>query len=144
MKNEKILIMKQKKMWMLPAIGKSNVKPSDRNKSEIENRCQPLIECFKQQYIKKNPDKQFNYLIDVFIKWRGNYLHFCGKYKSEQQGMIKREFEESFVRLEYVGIDNFNFSYFRHTGKWFPVANNLILNDCLELMESNPNFHPID
>ena len=130
-------------MWVLCPVRKSKVKPSNRNRSEIENRCQRLIEYFKQQYVKKIPDKQFNYLTDVFIKWRGDYLYFCEKYKSEQPGMIETEFEESFVRLKYVGIDNFNFSYFRHTEKWFPVANNLTLNDCLEMIESNPNFHPI-
>ena len=130
-------------MWVLSPVEKSKVKPSNRKKSEIETRCQPLIEYFKQQYVKKIPDKQFNYLTDVFIKWHGDYLYFCEKYKSEHPGMIEREFEESFVRLKYVGIDNFNFSYFRHTEKWFPVANNLTLNDCLEMIESNPNFHPI-
>ena len=31
--------------------------------------------------------------------------------------MIEQEFEESFVRLEYLEGDSFNFSYFRHTGK---------------------------
>ena len=135
--------MKRKKMWLLSPAGKSKVKPFDLNKPAIENRCQPLIEHFKQQYVKKNPDKKYNYLTDVYTKWRGNYLYFCEKYKSEQAGMIEHEFEESFVRLEYVGIDNFNFSYFRHTGRWFPVASNLTLNDCLEMIESNPNFHPI-
>jgi hypothetical protein len=112
-------------------------------KIEIEKRCQPLIEQFKQQYIKKNPDKRYNYLTDVYAKWRGNFLLFCQKFKTENPGMIKPEFEESFVRLEYVESDNFNFSYFRYTGKWFSVANNLSLNDCLEMIEDNPNFHPI-
>jgi len=135
--------MKSKKRWVLAPCRNPKPKLSNLKKAEIEKRCQPLVEKFKQQYVKENPDKRYNYLTDVFSKWRGNYLYFCQKFKSEHPNMIKPEFEENFVRLEYLGSDNFNLSYFRHTGAWFPVANNLTLNDCLEMIESNPNFHPI-
>jgi len=117
LKNETILKMKRKKMWVFSPAGKSRVKISGREKTEIENRCKPLLERFKQQFIKKNPDKKYNYLTDIYTKWRANYLYFCEKFKSEQAGMIEQEFEESFVRLEYLEGDSFNFSYFRHTGK---------------------------
>lgn len=135
--------MKPKKRWVVIPAKKPIVKLSDLKKSEIEKRCQPLVEQFKQQYIKENPDKRYNYLTDVYTKWRGNYLYFCQKFKSENPEMILPEFEENFVRLEYVEHDNFNFSYFRHTGQWSPVAYNLSLNDCFEMIEDNPNFHPI-
>jgi len=135
--------MKQKKRWVLSPGKKPKTKLSDLKKAEIEKRCQPLVEQFKQQYVKENPDKRYNYLTDVYSKWRGNYLYFCQKFKSENPAMIQPEFEENFVRLEYVENDNFKFSYFRHTGQWFPVAYNLTLNDCLEMIAENPNFHPI-
>lgn len=135
--------MKQKKRWVLAPGRTPKAKLSDLKKSEIEKRCQPLVEQFKQQYIKENPDKMYNYLADVYTKWIGNYLYFRQKFKSENPQMIKPEFEENFVRLEYLESDNFKFSYFRYTGKWFPVANNLTLNDCLEMIENNLTFHPI-
>ena len=135
--------MKQKKRWVLAPARNPKAKLSDLKKAEIEKRCQPLVERFKQHYVKDNPDKRYNYLTDVYTKWRGNYLYFCQKFKSENPDRIEPEFEESFVRLEYLGSDNFNFSYFRHTGAWFPVATNLSLNDCFEMIEDNPNFHPI-
>jgi len=135
--------MKSKERWVLAPDKKQKPKLSDLKKSEIEKRCKPLIEKFKQQYVKENPDKRCNYLTDVYTYWRGNYLYFCQKFKSEHPDRIKPEFEESFVRLEYLESDNFNFSYFRHTGKWFPVAYNLSLNDCFKMIEDNPNFHPI-
>ena len=130
-------------MWVLSPAAKSKAKLSGWKKTEIENRCRPLVERFKQQYVNTNPGKRFNYLTDVFIKWRGNNLYFCEKFKSEQEGMMDREFEEAFVRLDYMGNDSFNLSWFRHTGKWFQVANDLRLDDCLEMIETNPNFHPI-
>jgi hypothetical protein len=135
--------MKRKKMWMFSSTGKSKAKPSGLNKRAKEGRCQPLIESFKQLYLKEKPDKKYNYLTDIYTKWRGNYLYFCERYKSEQAGKIKQEFEENFVRLEYLDSDSFNLSYFSYTGKWFQVASNLTLNDCLEIIGTNPNFHPI-
>ena len=105
--------MKQKKRWMPIQTKKPTAKLSDLKKAEIEKRCQPLVEQFKLQYINENPDR------------------------------IEPEFKKYFVRLEYVESDSFNFSYFRHTGAWFLVATNLLLNDCFEMIESNPNFHPI-
>lgn len=134
--------MKRKKMWVLSSAGKSKVKLTDWKKNEIENNCQPLIKRFKQQFIKENPNKQFNYLTDIYTKWRGNYLYFCEKFKSEQPGRIEQEFEESFVRLECLGKDYFKLSYFRHTGQWFLVASSLTLNDYLEMIESIPALHP--
>lgn len=128
-------------MWVLSPAGKSKAKLSGLKKTEIENRCQPLIKRFKQQFIKENPNKQFNYLTDIYTKWRGNYLYFCEKLKSEQPGIIAQEYEESFVRLEYLGSDYFKLSYFRHTGQWL-VASSLTLNDCLEMIESIPTLHP--
>ncbi|KAF0239310.1 MAG: hypothetical protein FD181_290 [Prolixibacteraceae bacterium] len=135
--------MKSKKRWVFTPAKKAIAKLSDFQKAEIEKRCQTLVEQFKQQYIKENPDKRYNYLADVYTKWRRNYLYFCQKFKSESLESIVPEFEENFVRLEYLANDNFNFSYFRHTGQWFPVAYNLSLNDCLEMIAENPNFHPI-
>lgn len=124
--------MERKKLWSFSPAGKSKIKSSYLNKPAIDNRCQPLIERFKQQYVKENPDKQYNYLSGVYTKWRGNYLYFCQKYKSEQAGMIDREFKENFVRLECLNSDCFNLFYFRHTGKWFLIAENLTLDRCLE------------
>jgi hypothetical protein len=134
--------MNHKKRWAVSPFGKPKAKLSDWKKNEIENRCQPLIERFKKQYVKENPDKTHIYSTDVYTKWRGNSLYFCQKFKSGNPEMIKPEFEESFVRIEYWQTDSFNFSYFRHTGKWFPVASNLSLSDCLQMIEDTPNFHP--
>ncbi|MEO8960974.1 MAG: hypothetical protein ABI325_03780 [Ginsengibacter sp.] len=77
------------------------------------------------------------------MKWRGNYIYFIAKYQNGENAVIDKEFEEGFARPEYVKSDCFNLSYFRHTGKWFPVANNLSLKDCLEMIEEIPTFHPI-
>ncbi len=135
--------MKNKKVWMFASAPKIKGKPTEAEKSSIQNQCKPLVEEFKKQYVQKNPDKQFNYLTDVYTKWHQHYFYFCEKWKSEHRDRIRDEFEEKFVRLEYTSKDRFKFSYFRHTGQWSLVATDTTLNDCLEMMRSNPNFQPI-
>ena len=108
----------------------------------IESQCQPLIEKFRREYVLKNPNKQYNYLVDIYIKWYRNYLYFCEKYKSEDPNRSAIEFENTFVRLKSTKIDRFDFSYMRHTGRWVLVAHDLTLSDCLEMMHENPVFQP--
>ncbi|MCH7535585.1 MAG: hypothetical protein IH948_07555 [Bacteroidetes bacterium] len=135
--------MSNRKIWMSVNPGKPKASLTKWDKDKVENLCQPIVEEFKKQCVKDDPDKRFNYLVDVYTKWRGNYLYFCEKFKSESPDRIADEFESKFVRLECIGKDKFNFSYFRHTGRWSLVATDLTLNDCLEMMQGNPNFQPV-
>jgi hypothetical protein len=135
--------MKNKRIWISKESRKSILKLTDLEKNDIMTQCQPLVELFKNQYITENPAKGFDYLVDVYTKWYQNYFYFCEKFKSEHPNRIKDEYEVKFVRLERIGKDRFIFSYFRHTGQWFIVTNDLTLKDCLEMIEANPNFHPI-
>jgi len=138
--NRKIMA---KKMWVLSAPKATKAKLTEAEKKEIADKCQPLVEAFKRQYINPNPNKEWNYAVDIYTKWYQNYLYFCEKMKSEHPNRTQDEFEEKFVRLTYKSNDCFDFSYFRHTGQWFLVAEGLTLNDCLEMMQQNPNFQPI-
>ncbi|NQV01519.1 MAG: hypothetical protein HQ542_02655 [Bacteroidia bacterium] len=135
--------MKKQKAWVQIRPGYFRKPISEFEKQKITDGCQPLVEQFKIQYIRSNPDKQFNYLIDIYTRWRGNYLYFCEKYKSEGENRIADEFEVKFVRLEYIGRDKFKLSYFRHTEQWFQVATDLTLQDCLDMMREIPTFQPI-
>jgi len=119
------------------------MKLTDYEKNRIESQCQPLIEKLKAQYVSKSPDKKYNYLVDIYIKRHGDNLYFCEKYKSESPNRIAGEFEDKFVRLKIIKKDKFEISYMRHTGKWFLVACDLTLNECLEMIEDTPTFHPI-
>lgn len=115
----------------------------ETEKKYITDYFQPLVEKFKKQYIAKKPDKQFNYLVDVYSKWDKNYFYLCEKFKADYPNRLVDEFEEKFVRLKCIGNDQFQFSYFRHTGKWVMVADNFTLKECLEMILSSPVFHPI-
>ena len=140
--NKKCKIM-AKKAWVYSPEKVKKEKLSDVQKKEISEKCQPLVEEFKKQYINPNPNKEFNYCVDIYTKWYQNYFYFCQKYKSESVNRIKDEFEVKFVRLTYIKQDCYQFSYLRHTEQWFLVAEDLTLQKCLEMMIENPNFLPI-
>jgi len=119
------------------------MKRANYEKVRIKNLCQPLIEKFKSEYVSINPNKEYNYLVDIYIKWYRDNLYFCEKYKSESPNRIVDEFEEKFVRLKMTNKDKFDISYMRHTGKWNLISSDLSLDECLEMIEDTPTFHPI-
>ena len=133
-----------RKYWH-PPCNKSKIgSPSDNEKNEISDFFQPIIEKFRIQSIKKNPNKKFNYLIDIYTKWNKNYFYICEKYKSEMENRIQDEFEVKIARLKFIEKNNFELSYLLHNDQWqkiFPVP--LSLKDCAEMINSNPIFQPI-
>lgn len=118
-------------------------KVTDKQKLKVSQYFEPLILEFKKELQKIKPNKQFNYVVDIYTKWYQNYFYFCEKYKSEAENRIADEFETKFVRLEFISENNFTFSYFRHTGQWYLVTENNTLEDCLKMIIDNPNFRPI-
>ncbi len=133
-----------KKQWVFTPERKSGgIKATEAEKKRIQEFFQPLVDKLKEQFIEENPNKKFNYPIDIYTKWYRNYFYFCEKFKSESPNRIADEFEEKFVRLTHRGENSFDFSYFRHTGQWFLVAESLSLEDCQEMILSNPNFQPL-
>lgn len=133
----------KQKMWVYSPYKAANAAISAFQKEEIEAKCKPLIERFKKQYIKEKPDKRFNYTIDIFLKWRGSYLSFIQRMRGEQEGFPPQEFNAGFARLGFIRKDWVNLSYFRHTDQWFLIETGLALDDALQMIESDPVFHPV-
>jgi hypothetical protein len=74
-------------------------------KADVERKAAELVEkVLKPQHIKPPPeDVRFNYIVDIYTRWRGNYFYFCAKYHSPGPNAISPFFEVKFARLEYVG-----------------------------------------
>ncbi len=134
---------KTEKRWMFQPAKSEKVKPTELEKKEISERCQPLVEALKKKYIKSKPNKEWSYLVDIYTSWYRSYFYFCEKSKSENPNRIQDEFDEKFARLTFTGKDCFDFSYFRHTGQWWLIAENVTLQECLKMIIENPNFQPI-
>jgi len=94
-------------------------------------------------YVELPPPKpQFNYLVDIFTRWKGRFFYFMAKYASPGPNRIAPFFEVGFARLEYARKDRFHLAYFRHTGKWWQVNFNITLGKALELIKGGGIFRP--
>jgi len=47
-----------------------------------------------------------------------------------------------FTRLEFVGNNNFNVAYMRHTEQWFEILEDLSLEECFQEMKDIELLHP--
>jgi hypothetical protein len=111
---------------------------------EVERRAQELIgSTLKPRHIQPPPKKaEFNYLVDLYAKWRGPFFYFCSRYCSPGPRALSPYFESRFARLQYAGNERFNLAYFRHTGQWWEVAQLLSLEACLSRIEVGGIFTP--
>ncbi len=89
-------------------------------KAAISKQFEPIIEELKKNIQPIPEPQEFNHCIDIFSKWRGNFFYIMLKYKTGKNS-TQDFFDTGLARLEYYGENQFNLSYFRHTGKWEPL-----------------------
>ena len=131
-----------KKMWMYSPSKRAKNKPSETDKKQVSDFFQSLIDEFKAN-IEPPKNKDWNYITDIYTKWYRNYFYICEKWKSESENRLKDEWESNVVRLEFIKNNEFDFSYFRHTGKWHLVSIGITLEECKQMIMGNPNFQPL-
>ena len=133
---------RSKKQWIWAKAKPSKV--PDALKRGLSVKANALIEeRIRPEHVKlppKNP--RFNYIKDIFTKWRGRYFYFMVKYASPAPDGISPFFEVGFARLEFIGDNRFDLAYFRHTGKWWPVFSGLTVDEALDLVISEGLFNP--
>ena len=94
---------------------------------------------FKPEYLMPvTNEKEINQIIDIYTKWHRNSFYFCVKYRCPP-GANRSFFENSFVKFEYLGDDEFQYSYMRHTGKWNPTFK-MAVDGCLKRVVSEIPF----
>ena len=118
-------------------------KPPAEEKLAITAACEKLIAgVLRPRYLPEIRPTQFNYPIAISGKWHGNNYRFITRYRSGHADNLGWEFDAPFVRLEYVGRDRFDVSYFRHTEEWFCLHRSVTLAQALRLIESEELLHP--
>ena len=132
---------KPKKMWVY-APKKINPQVSDQFKSEVKGKADQWVdEVLKPKHIKPPPEHpRINYLVDIYTRWYRHYFYILGKYCCPSPNAISPDFEVKFARLEYIDLDRFSLSYFRHTGQWHEVYQRLSLQECLVRIDEDPFF----
>lgn len=131
-----------RKQWVrVPA--KASAVP-DSLRHEVSAKGEALVQsCLKPKFVLPPPeDLRYNYIVDLFTKWRGRYFYFMSKWASPGPDRIAPFFEVGFARLEYAGNQRFHLAYFRHTGKWWQVFDHLTLDEALEMIEKEGIFQP--
>lgn len=128
--------------WTWAPGPQDKVKVPDALKKEVQTKANELVErVLRPQYIKPPPENaEWNYPIDIWTKWQGSFFYFGSTWACPAPNRIAPTFEERFARMEYVGNQQFNLAYFRHTGKWFVIQSGLTLDDCLEMIGGGGPF----
>ncbi len=133
---------KAPKMWVLSE--SKPIKPPipEAEKKDTEARCQALLEKMRGKWVQP-PQEKWGYIAEVYGKWYRSYYYFCALYRyPPDQGYIQSEMEVKSTRLEYADPGRFHLAYFRHTGQWWQVYENLPLENCLQEVETNSIFWP--
>ena len=130
------------------ATGRKSVIP-DQLKQTVTQRANQLVETKFTPAVAANTEGAekhgFNYVVDVYTAWHGRYFYFCAKYRNPRADAEEDEFfEVRATRMEYLYPDGFNLSYMHHTGKWCEVFQDLDLDECLETVEGNELFWPLN
>ena len=135
---------KRQKIWTYKPPKQPKSKVPDTIKSEVETKARELIESIlKPDHVKApSVNKPFNYIVDIYSKWHGNYFYFCSKYACPDPNAISPYFEAKFARLEYNGNGHFNLSYMRHTEKWWEIYFDLSIDECIAAIRDEPLFMP--
>jgi hypothetical protein len=124
--------------------GRSGQGPSPSEKATIVAACERFItEVLRPRFLPEIRPTEFNYPIDIRGKWHGRNYRFFQRYRSDGHHTEKGEFDWPFVRLEYVGPDRFDISFFRHTEKWWPLHRSVTLKEALRLIETDGLLHPL-
>lgn len=135
---------KRKAAWVrvLPKSTKTAV--PDAIKVELEAKATHLIETVLKPKHVQPPKKnaQFNFITDIGGKWHGKFYYFIATYACPGPNAIAPTFESKFARLEHVGEGKFSLSFFRHTGKWFPIFQALTVDECLDAIRDDAWFEP--
>lgn len=135
---------KPRKIWQLTPPRKASVKVPDTAKKLIQEEGDRFIESTLQsQHIKKNPpDSILGSCKEIYGKWYRSFFHFCAIKQYRCSDDLCPPMEIRFARLEYMGDNQFNLAYFRHTGQWWTIKEGISLEECLREIEINPFLQP--
>ncbi len=136
--------MANKKSWQATPPKKNKPTVPDSMQAMLKEKADRLIEdIIKPEHVKPaSTTHDFNYIADIHSKWYKNYFYFCASYNCPSPHAISPSFETKFARMEYIADNLFNLAYMRHTEKWFEVAQDISMDECLKMIEENPIFIP--
>ena len=78
---------KRQKMWIHKPPRQAKPKVPNTIKLDVDAKARELVDTvLKPEHVKPpSGDEHFNYIIDIYSKWHGNYFYFCTKYACPAQ-----------------------------------------------------------
>lgn len=116
---------------------------SDKIRDEIDSFAEKRAAILKKRIAKQKPSKTYNYVTDIYCKWRQNRFYLCAKYACPGKNALSPSFESNFARLERIGDKSFRLFAMRHTGEWMQIISKARLRECLKELEANPWFNQV-
>ncbi|MFN0200179.1 MAG: hypothetical protein ACKVTZ_01590, partial [Bacteroidia bacterium] len=134
---------KKKAVWgWFPSEPK--VKASSLDKPAIELAFQEVLETLQEKNCKEEtPENDASlglYTISVGLKWHRHFLYICYNQRDAREGAIQPYWEDRTARIECTSNTTFNLAYFRHTGQWATVYEELSLADTKSSILNDPCF----
>jgi hypothetical protein len=120
---------------------------SDESRQAIKRKLDETIDRYMRPVVVRPPltkkSKSWANTIDLYTKWRGNDLILIAK---RQGGIVMKQHREDFEtkhgRLTLIGVDTFDVSYFRYTGKWWTIDQDLTLKQALAYFRKSSPVWP--
>jgi hypothetical protein len=115
----------------------------DDEKGAITRACARFLDdVLRPRWLPEIRPTPFNYPISLDGKWYGNKYRFITHYRSGHAENFGDEFDAPFARLEYLGRDRFDVSYFRHTEEWFRLYRDVRLAVALQWIATDELLQP--
>ena len=118
---------------------------SDEGKRAIKRRVDEIIDRHMKPVLLKRHGRKplFGDVYDVYTKWHGHDLILVAKRRGGRLNNRRVEdFETKSGRLTLVSVDDFDLSYFRHTGRWWTIRQDCTLKAALTFFQKPSPLWP--
>ncbi|MFY8001858.1 MAG: hypothetical protein ACOVSW_24910 [Candidatus Kapaibacteriota bacterium] len=132
---------KAKKMWVFAPQKASPAQLSDQEKRAIEDIGEKIV----QQWTKKLPPNRenpnFGWVTGYSTKWYRHFFYIMQEMQyPANKGFIKENASHNHARIEYVGGGRYAVAYFRHTGQWHTLVDDLSLDTLEKFIATHDMF----
>jgi hypothetical protein len=136
--------MSQQMQWVYdPNAARRKLKPTAADKNDLEVKAHQFLATLKKKKIKPPPKKpSYNYLVDIGTKWHGRYFYFFSTYNSPGRNALSPSFDINHARMAWVGPDQYDLAFCRHTGEWITLWHNQSTEECFDSIKNDPWFYP--
>ena len=123
------------------------VKVPETAKDDLTRKANALVDSyFRPNFVKPPPlvGLRFNYVVDVYTKWFGEYLYFCAKYQAPARDAANpaTTFEHKFARVRYIDRSRVGLAFARPSGAWMELFSPIPLEECFKILQEDSHFEP--